>query len=104
MIAYLVCWVIYAGAADLLFMLYRRALQRYLPEDIRPVVQALLGVFLFTPWPIDADTWGFAPAIIAVLFNVLEKDWPGVMKSLLPLLALTTAVAGVGWWRNRRYN
>ena len=104
MIGYFLSWAIYLVAAWLLFRLYQRSLQHFLPSEWRPVIQALLAIILFTPWPIDGNTWAPAPAIIAVLFNMLEKDWIGVLKSLLPLLLLSTVTCSIGWWRNRRYN
>ncbi len=102
MIGYLMAWPLYLGVAFLLFRLYRRQFMPLLPEGWRAVSAGLLAVVLFTPWPIDGDTWFPAPAIIAVLFNLMERDGLGLLKSLFPLLLLSTVVCSVAWFKSRR--
>ena len=43
-----------------------------------------------------------APAIIATVFNLMEADGLGVLKSLFPLLLLSTLVCSVAWWKSRK--
>lgn len=102
MIGYLIAWPVYLLAALMLFRIYRGQFMRFLPRGWQPVSLGLLAVVLFTPWPIDGDTWFPAPAIIAVMFNLMEKDGLGLLKSLLPLLFLSTVVCSVAWWKARR--
>ncbi|RZU46927.1 hypothetical protein EV700_1313 [Fluviicoccus keumensis] len=102
MIGYLVAWVVYLTAAIALLVVYKRSFIRMLPSGWRPVSFYLLAVLLLTPWPIDADNWFPSPAVMAVLFNVMERDSVGVMKSVFPLLFLSTLVCSVAWWKSRK--
>jgi hypothetical protein len=102
MIGYLIAWVMYLGTAWLLMNICRRHYIPRLPEHWQPVARGLIPVLLLTPWPIDGDTWALAPALIAVIFNLMEADRVGLLKSLFPLLLLSTLVCSVAWWKSRK--
>jgi len=102
MFGYLIAWIVYLATAVVLLRVFRRHFMPMLPPGWRPVAAGLLAVVLFTPWPIDGDTWLPAPAMIAVVFNLMERDVLGVLKSLFPLLLLSTLVCSVAWWKSRR--
>lgn len=102
MFGYLVAWLIYLGAVFGLLVVYKAKLAQYLPEAFRPVLLVLLACIFLTPWPIDSDTWTPAPAIIATLFHVMSGFGVTALKSLFPILAVSTIACFSAWWLNRK--
>jgi len=102
MFGYFVAWVLYLASVLGLWWVYRAGIARLLPEQWQPVLPVLLGSILLTPWPIDADTWWPAPAIIAVIFNALSGFGIAALKSLLPILLVTTLTCFVAWFISRK--
>jgi hypothetical protein len=100
--SYLVAWIIYIAAVVGLLKLYNRSLALYLPEEIRPVILVLFASVMLTPWPIDSDTWTPAPAIISALFHLLSGFGVVALKSLFPVLVVSTVACLAAWWISRR--
>lgn len=94
---YILAWLVYWFAAASLTQIYRFGFARFLPKEWRSVVMVVLVVLLFTPWPIDSAHWSPTPAIMAVLFHLLEHSGVDALKSLFPLLVLLTVSSVVGW-------
>lgn len=102
MFGYLVAWIIYLAAVVGLLKIYSRSLALYLPESVRPVIAVLCASIMLTPWPIDSDTWTPAPAIIAVLFHLLSGFAVTALKSLFPVLVVSTVACLCCWWISRK--
>lgn len=94
---YLLAWLVYFFAAASLTQIYRFGFARFLPKEWRSVVMVVLVVMLFTPWPIDGAHLSPTPAIMAVLFHLLEHSGIDALKGLFPLLLLLTVISVVGW-------
>jgi len=102
--SYLVAWIIYIAAVVGLLKLYNRSLASYLPEDLRPVIWVLFASIMLTPWPIDSDTLTPAPAIVASLFHLLSGFGVTALKSLFPVLIVSTIACSSAWWISRKHS
>ncbi len=102
MFGYLVAWIVYLVAVFGLLVIYKAKFAQYLPESLRPVLLVLMASILLTPWPIDSDTWTPAPAIIATLFHVMSGFGMTALKSLFPVLAVSTIACFSAWVLNRK--
>lgn len=92
----LVAWGLYLGMAVLLVLGFERYLAGYLTHRrLRIMVRTLLCVGLFTPGIVVSDEGVYVvPACIGVLFNLLARSGPGMMKAALPLLLSSALVFG----------
>ncbi|HMY00097.1 MAG TPA: hypothetical protein PKL69_02895 [Agitococcus sp.] len=102
MLGYVVAWVVYVASALAIWWVYQRGIARLLPETIRSVVAVLMMCVLLTPWPIDQETWLLAPAIIATIFNVFSGFGIAALKSLSPILLVSTIACFVAWLKTRK--
>jgi hypothetical protein len=95
--AYLVAWGVYLAMAALLVVGFERYLAGYISHRRSLVfARSVLGIGLFTPGVVDSEAGVYVvPACIGVLFNVLARSGPGVMKAALPLLLAGVLVFGV---------
>ncbi|WP_107866330.1 hypothetical protein [Agitococcus lubricus] len=102
MFSYLIAWIVYIVSVYALFKLYHRSLATYLPESVRPVLGLLFLTMMLTPWPIDSETWILAPAIVASLFHLLSGFTVAALKSLFPILVVSSLSCFVAWWMSRK--
>lgn len=99
---YVVAWAVYLATVAGLLWVYRETLSGYVPAQWRQVLGVLLAVLLLTPWPADTDSWLPAPAVLGVLFGVMEHSLTQVLKNLLPILLVTGVTGAIAWRRARR--
>jgi len=102
MFGYFVAWLVYVASAFAMLWVYQRGIARLLPEAIRSVLAVLMMCVLLTPWPIDQETWLPAPAIVATMFNVLSGFGIAALKSLTPILLVSTIACLIAWFKTRK--
>ncbi len=102
MFSYLFAWLIYIAASLGLLWVYKKGIAHYFPEPVRPILLVLAACVLLTPWPIDSTTWMPAPAIVATMFHALSGFGVTALKSLFPILVVSTIACFVAWMRSRK--
>jgi len=102
MFAYLFAWLIYIAASLGLLWVYKKGIAHYLPQAIQPILLVLAACILLTPWPIDSTTWVPAPAIVATMFHAMSGFGVTALKSLFPILAVSTIACFAAWFINRK--
>lgn len=92
-------WLIYLGAAAVLYRVYlRHHIDVWFPNSAR-VTRILLLVVLFSPALMsEGGQLYMAPSLMAVMFQVLMKSPLGVLKAMLPWLLF----GGLALWLDAR--
>ena len=102
MVGYLVAWLVYLAAAFGLLWVYKKGFAHYFPQSVQPILLVLFACIMLTPWPIDSTTWVPAPAIVATMFHALSGFGVTALKSLFPILAVSTIACFVSWFMTRK--
>ena len=90
MVGYLVAWLVYLAAAFGLLWVYKKGFAHYFPQSVQPILLVLFACIMLTPWPIESNSWVPAPAIVATMFHALSGFGVTALKSLFPILAVST--------------
>lgn len=87
MTIYLIAWLVYLGAATVLYRVFlRHHIDVWFPNSAR-VTRLLLLVMLFSPALMsEQGNLYVAPSLMALLFQLLMKSPPGMLKAILPWL------------------
>jgi len=95
LVIYALVWLAYFIAATVLYRVFlRHHLDAWFPNSAR-VARILLLVVLFSPALMsEHGELYLAPSLMAVLFQVLMKSPPGVLKAMLPWLLF----GGIALW------
>ena len=102
MVGYLVAWLVYLAAAFGLLWVYKKGFAHYFPQSVQPILLVLFACIMLTPWPIESNSWVPAPAIVATMFHALSGFGVTALKSLFPILAVSTIACFVAWFISRK--